>query len=224
MTPPRPASTVLVVRDGPDGIEVAMGLRPPGGHFGGVWVFPGGAVDHADREAADDSDEAWRLAGLRETWEEVGLAIVEPSSVVIPPGNGSVHDRLRTVGASFAVGRMVYLSNWVTPAFVPKRFDTRFYLIDADGPLHPTEELVDVAWVAVTTVVERRHAGELPLMFPTLSHLRYLAGFGDVASVVAETSSLPEIPVVEPRLEEGADGALIVDSDPRFTGRGFRRP
>src|SRR5690554_7616023 len=57
------------------------------GFFGGLWVFPGGKVeeiDHSDlaREAVavpeDADDRPWRSAALRETIEEVGVAITDP--------------------------------------------------------------------------------------------------------------------------------------------------
>ncbi|HJV63930.1 MAG TPA: NUDIX domain-containing protein, partial [Albitalea sp.] len=47
--PPRPAATLVVVRDAPDGIEVLLLLRAErGDHNSGAWVFPGGLVDAAD--------------------------------------------------------------------------------------------------------------------------------------------------------------------------------
>ena len=50
-TPPvRPAASVLLVRDGDDGVEVLIQRRSLGFAFvGGGWVFPGGALDADDR-------------------------------------------------------------------------------------------------------------------------------------------------------------------------------
>ena len=85
---PRPSTTVLLVRDGADGLEVLMVVREDRGQYASAMVFPGGVVD------PQDADEAWlelvdgagnvgaaervrRIAGFRELWEETGLLLVE---------------------------------------------------------------------------------------------------------------------------------------------------
>lgn len=93
---PRHAASVLVLRDGPSGLEVLMVRRSPHASFmPGAYVFPGGAVDAGDGEAGDDAiDEganalgkrigtvtgidsaaaaALAVAALRECFEECGL-------------------------------------------------------------------------------------------------------------------------------------------------------
>lgn len=88
------AATVLLLRDGPDGIEVAMLERHLRSDFaGGAWVFPGGRVEASDGEAghwsgvdpadlvvplgADDERHAlaFLVATVRETFEEAGLLL-----------------------------------------------------------------------------------------------------------------------------------------------------
>lgn len=213
----RPAATLLVVRDGTDGIEVVMGKRPPGGPFGGVWVFPGGAVDPEDLTAAPDPETAWRLAALRETWEEVGLGITDPTGADVPEGPGSVHVRLAAKGVRFATSQLVYLSNWVTPRTVSKRYDTRFFVIAADGEVRSGDELADVEWLAAEVALARHERGEFPMIFPTVSHLRYVRRFGTVAQFIDEARQVDVIPAIEPRPFEREDGIeLLVDNDPRF--------
>jgi len=194
-----------------------MGKRPPGGPFGDVWVFPGGAVDAEDLSAAPDPDTAWMLAALRETWEEVGLAITDPAGADIPPGHGSAHERMARAGVRFATTRLVYLSNWVTPRGVSKRFDTRFYMTPADGDLRSGDELADVAWVPATEALARNDRGIFPLIFPTVSHLRYVSKFSHSEDLLEEARTLDIIPSVEPRAFERGDGIeFVVDNDPRF--------
>jgi glyoxylase-like metal-dependent hydrolase (beta-lactamase superfamily II)/8-oxo-dGTP pyrophosphatase MutT (NUDIX family) len=89
--PPRAAATIVVVRDGANGIEVLLSRRAErGDHNSGAWVFPGGIVDAADRRAhdvgagIDDAAASARLglpangldyyiAAVRECFEESGL-------------------------------------------------------------------------------------------------------------------------------------------------------
>jgi 8-oxo-dGTP pyrophosphatase MutT (NUDIX family) len=90
---PRPAATVLTIRDTPKGYEILMLRRNLRSDFvGGAHVFPGGAVDETDAEAhdlvvgLDDVAASRRLgverdglafyvASLRELFEEAGLLI-----------------------------------------------------------------------------------------------------------------------------------------------------
>jgi len=91
---PRPAATVLALRDGPDGFEVLMLRRNLNSDFvGGAYVFPGGAVDVGDAGAIQDlvvgphdhevsqrlgiesGGLAYYVACLRELFEEAGLLI-----------------------------------------------------------------------------------------------------------------------------------------------------
>ena len=92
---PRPAATVMMVRDAPDGFELLMLKRNLNSDFvGGAYVFPGGGVDAADAtstaehqvEGLTDADASSRLglvegglayyvACLRELFEEAGLLV-----------------------------------------------------------------------------------------------------------------------------------------------------
>src|SRR3981081_2048571 len=70
-----PAATVILLRDGADGLETLMLHRNDRGAFGGMWVFPGGRVDPADLEPdGGDLSGAWR-GSVRETLEEAWLVI-----------------------------------------------------------------------------------------------------------------------------------------------------
>ena len=111
---PRPAATVIVLRRGgrhsERGLEILMLRRGTEARFmPGVWVFPGGAVDPPDREAAASMDSdveadelAHRICGARELGEEASVPL--------------------------AADALFPWSRWVTPAIVPIRFDTRFYV------------------------------------------------------------------------------------------------
>src|SRR6476646_11152913 len=95
-TPPRQAATVILLRGGDERLEVLLVRRTPHARFmGGVWVFPGGAVDAAE----GDGDGAQRTAAIRELREEAAIELDDP-------------------------GALVKFSRWITPAQVRIRFDT----------------------------------------------------------------------------------------------------
>src|SRR5260221_14258612 len=87
---PRPAATVLLVRDGPSGLEVLMVTRNVASDFAsGALVFPGGRVDTADGGTSmpehcragpgvDAAGPAVRLAGLRESFEQAHELLARP--------------------------------------------------------------------------------------------------------------------------------------------------
>src|SRR3954465_2668742 len=90
---PRPASTILLLRDavGTDEIEVFMMVRHYEIDFNsGALVFPGGSVDKGDQEiiaraelytggeGIDASASSFRIAAIRETFEESGILLARP--------------------------------------------------------------------------------------------------------------------------------------------------
>ena len=96
--PVRPAATVMLVRDTPDGISVFLMRRHSAMEFAaGVMVFPGGGVDDRDRNAdvvwfgpeplwwaerfgiESDLAEALVCAAARETFEESGVLFAGPA-------------------------------------------------------------------------------------------------------------------------------------------------
>ena len=87
VVPPRPAATIMLVRDGDSGMEVFMTVRHHAIEFAsGALVFPGGRVEDSDHAIAADaglhrrSDPApgFFVAGIRETFEECGILLARP--------------------------------------------------------------------------------------------------------------------------------------------------
>jgi 8-oxo-dGTP pyrophosphatase MutT (NUDIX family) len=87
---PRPAATIMLVRDGEDGLEVFMTVRHTAIEFAsGALVFPGGRVEQADHDIAaefgvgpltgnDTLGPGFLVAGIRETFEECGILLARP--------------------------------------------------------------------------------------------------------------------------------------------------
>ncbi len=155
---PLPASTVLLLRDGTAGLEVFMVTRHQKSSFlGGALVFPGGGVDPGDgdpRHAAGAAgipaeDLVYRIAAIREVFEETGMLLACRSGErgllgpdALAPIEARHRNRLNAGEIGFAAlleqeglvaapALLVPFAHWITPAVLPKRFDTRFYAVRA---------------------------------------------------------------------------------------------
>jgi 8-oxo-dGTP pyrophosphatase MutT (NUDIX family) len=237
--PPKPASTVLIVRDadGGSGLEVLMVRRSAGMAFGAsAWVFPGGKV------AAVDADPAWdalsggnylhearalRIAAAREVFEESGLLLATREGRGVSADECAGFDTMRGVvekdpaefiklvreaGMHLTLDRLVPFAHWITPEFEPRRFDTHFFLVRApEGQIvkHDGHEAVDHSWVAPLDLIEKRKTGEAKLMFPTRLNLQVLGRSASAAE--AEAAALAKTMVtVEPRVEQREHGKVLV--------------
>ena len=154
---PRPAATVLLLRDGPTGLEVLMTRRSMHASFApGAYVFPGGTLDPADRVVAasplavarDDQDpeqRAYAWAALREAFEELGILLADTgarasagASPHWPSGRdveamqrtpeSDLAEQLAARGWSARLDRLHWWSHWITDRDLPKRFDARFFV------------------------------------------------------------------------------------------------
>lgn len=156
---PRPASTVVILRDGRDGLEVFMVVRHHEIDFAsGALVFPGGKVDPQDADpawehlapyAAPAPDRAFMVAAARETFEEAGLVLALRRGTEVMVDAADAHRLVERHRASLLAGAMTFLdlvrredlllatdlmvpfAHWITPVGVPKRFDTHFLLVAA---------------------------------------------------------------------------------------------
>jgi 8-oxo-dGTP pyrophosphatase MutT (NUDIX family) len=198
----RPASSVLIVRPR-DGIEVLMVERPARGFFGGLMVFPGGAVDPYDAGFGGGRlDGRFRVAGLRETAEEVGIVITESGFAPAPGLRGkALLDELSQRPDGVGLDRMTLISRWITPELAPKRFDTHFYIVEIDGDPEiriDKSELVGSSWVSPDAALERHASGEWSMILPTISHLRWLERFDSISSALRAAAGADGFTVIEP--------------------------
>jgi 8-oxo-dGTP pyrophosphatase MutT (NUDIX family) len=155
--PARPAATVVILRDGGEGIEAFMVVRHRAIDFAaGALVFPGGKVDPGDADggwgvlapvSATPPMRAGYVAAARESFEEAGLMLarrqgapdllsaVETHELVdrhranLIAGTISFLDIVRRERLTLATDLMVPFAHWITPEGVPKRFDTHFLLV-----------------------------------------------------------------------------------------------
>ena len=208
---PRPASTLVLLRTAGGRMETLMIKRQAALFGAGWWVFPGGSLEPADRlpenrelvaGAGREEDIPWIAAALRETAEEVGLCPTRPNRLAERPDPADVYGWLRRSGARMDGGGAALLSNWVTPAGVRKRFDTRFYVAQWGGREEPRPDRAEVAeaeWVAPEAMLGRERR-EYPLIQPTYETLELLARF-DSPQEVVEFARGREVVPIHPPLE-----------------------
>ncbi len=187
---PRQAASVIVLRDADAGPEVLLVRRNPSARFmGGVWVFPGGAVD-AHEQGAD----AHRIAALRELEEEASLKLAGPQE-------------------------LIGFSRWITPAQVSIRFDTYFFLARLPQGQEPSidgGECVDIGWFAPAAALAAHRTGELDLVFPTIKHLEQLGPFASVGELLRYAEAREVVPV-EPRVVlEGEVARILLPGEPGY--------
>jgi 8-oxo-dGTP pyrophosphatase MutT (NUDIX family) len=188
-TVPRQAATVILLRGGAQTLEVLLVQRTPKARFmGGVWVFPGGAVDTTE----GDGDAAHRIAAIRELAEEAAITLDDP-------------------------GALVKFSRWITPPEVKIRFDTHFFLAPAPPGQEPRidgDECVDFGWFEPDAALDAARRDEIALVFPTIKHLEQLAAFGSADEVLAYARGRDVHPVVPRVVKEGEIARIVLPGDP----------
>jgi len=222
--PVRDAGTLIVARPRPrHGLQLLMVERAATmGFAGGATVFPGGAVDEADRALADmlasalePDDLAARIAAIRETVEECGLALTGPRSALSAGRAEAVRRALRSGGSlasvmaeqgiGFDFEALVPFARWCPPPHsASRRFDTRFYIAVAGeehGELVPDgEETVGLGWFSAREVLERADRGQARIIFPTRCNLERLAQFDTADALLAHARAYP-VPLIAPWVE-----------------------
>lgn len=205
--PIRPAATMLIVRSADSGVEVFTLKRSTNMRFLPSYLaFPGGSVSNEDRGIAqtlslqtvveNESDDDWvyAVAAIRETTEEIGwLAAIE--SIEGPRDHAVSEEVQRTLlgevphsfanymeqrGLKINLSRLKFVGRWVTPEYMPARFDTRFFLYVADGvdfcaPLIHAGENEWGRWEVPQELLRRIRENEEQAVPPTLAMLKALA-------------------------------------------------
>ncbi len=212
---PRPAASILLLRDGPAGLETFMVVRHHQIDFAsGALVFPGGRMEPADAEivaALADPLAPFKVAAIREAFEECGvlLARAEGEDGFVPAARAAALDRAAPFADLMARERLapaldalVPFAHWITPDFVPKRFDTHFFLAlaPADQALvHDGREAVDSVWISPQQALAE-HGRRFKLLFPTHRNLWKLAAHADAASALAAARVTPVVTVQPERV------------------------
>lgn len=203
MPPAIPAATVVVVRDGAEGVETLMLRRSSDIAFGGMWAFPGGKVDPVDM--ADEDELTARRCAIREAAEEADLVL--------------------------GLDLLCPFAHWEPPPVIPRRFATWFFLAElpsgSDGEvLVDGREIDEHKWLSARRVLQERDAGNIALAPPTWVTLHDLSRFATGHEAMLWAAGQPEIPRYVTHWREVEGGAVAMwhgdagyeTSDPSLDG------
>jgi 8-oxo-dGTP pyrophosphatase MutT (NUDIX family) len=253
---PRPASTVLLLRDSAAReIEVFMMVRHHQIEFNsGALVFPGGSVEAGDTaiaergelysggEGCDAAGLSFRIAGIRETFEESGILLARPkgSTALVDAKRASeieaAHrtalnerktsflDVLVAGDLSLAIDALVPYAHWITPEGMPKRFDTWFFLAAAPPDqlgAHDGRESTDSVWVSPHEALEGGENGRFKLPFPTTRNLIKLGKQPRVAAALDEASGKPVVTVMPVMTRLNGGRQLVIPREAGYDGEVF---
>ena len=237
LPPATPAATMVIFRHAPTGpAQVLMVQRAKEMRFaGGAAVFPGGRVDDADRalaqqlgaEGADAIDEqAARIAAVRETLEETGLAVgfhQHPSLTearrarAVLLETGELAPMLADLGWTLDLERLVPFSRWRPKHREIRVFDTRFYLADlgtgaVDLAVDDTEN-THLFWASAADALAMADRDEIKVIFPTRRNLERLALFNTYADALRHVAQFPS-QLITPSMElRGGQPWLVIPAD-----------
>ncbi len=176
-----------------------------------VYVFPGGSVTSddqqtertpglcaplADGDAGKTQGSGFRVAALRECFEEAGVLLARRGMEMVTIGERDVErftayrnalqNRALTMialaqqeGLTVATDALTPWAHWITPEAMPKRFDTHFFLAEmpaSQEAAYDDLETTDGIWVTPEEASAAFERGEFPLVFAQIHQLRELHG------------------------------------------------
>jgi 8-oxo-dGTP pyrophosphatase MutT (NUDIX family) len=177
---PRPAASMILLRDGSQGLEVLLVQRnPEQSHFGGAWVFPGGGTH------PDDADP---VATARRELEEEAALTLPPSAELVPFARWIAPEHVS-----------VRFDTWFFAAAAPADAEPK-----VDG-----RECVAARWLRPADALAAHARGELLLVFPTIKQLERLGETGSVVETLAAARRRPVV-IVQPRIVTRGDGVEVL--------------
>ncbi|MEO7642178.1 MAG: MBL fold metallo-hydrolase [Ramlibacter sp.] len=207
---PRPAATVLLLRDAPQGIELLMTRRSPSASFApGAYVFPGGGIDAADAQAhgiaarrptQSDTHLTQAVAAIRESFEELGVLLARHADgrsadaydIAALDRHQPFAAQCQARGLILAADQVFVLAHWITDRDLPRRFDVPFLVArmpPGQQPVADETEQFEPVWVRPADALARHQAGNFFMIFPTIRTLERLQKFAAVDEVLAACAS-----------------------------------
>jgi 8-oxo-dGTP pyrophosphatase MutT (NUDIX family) len=250
----RPASTILLLRDR-GGIEVFMMVRHYQIEFAsGALVYPGGSVDAGDqdivgtrelydnRDGLDAASLKFRIAAIRETFEESGILLARPRGsealitaaqadeisqahrTALCEGKTSFAQIVADNGLVLALDQLAHYAHWITPVVMPKRFDTHFFVAKAPPEqvgIHDGRESTDSIWVSPREALEGGESGRFKLPFPTTRTLIKLGKQPSVDAALEDARRSAVVTVMPIVSRDGDRRMLRIPAEAGYDGELF---
>ena len=207
------AATVLLLRDGPQGLEVLMTRRAMTASFApGAYVFPGGGIDDADaqshahakrRPTQSDTALTQAIAAIRESFEELGILLAhhadgsparteDIAALDRQASGGSFAQQCAERGLTLSADQVFVLAHWITDRDLPRRFDVPFLVArmpEGQTPVADEKEQFAPEWVRPADALQRHAEGNFFIIFPTERTLQRLQAYATVDAVLADCAS-----------------------------------
>ncbi|PVU98891.1 hypothetical protein BB560_005590 [Smittium megazygosporum] len=235
-----------------------MAKRVENGSYSNAHVFPGGKLDPEDSsprwkkftdysEKTDSALERFKICAIRETFEETGLFLAETkepakASSLLKSFKSSEHhnsslfiDNLEGTDFVIPTSRLQYISRWITPQHLKRRFDTPFFLFCASegsksddfilGQIYPKNKLdalyaqpSEIAFLEWLTPGEflnpSRPIGLYPPQFYIMTILSRVYNYSDLSSLSSLLHPIhPTTPFFSPTTDGGSIATLAGDID-----------
>jgi 8-oxo-dGTP pyrophosphatase MutT (NUDIX family) len=220
----------------------------------GALVFPGGSVDKGDKEIVtrtefytggegfDDDALSFRVAAIRETFEESGILLARQDGsrdlidaarareieaacrVPLCEGKMGLLEVLAQNEIRLALDELVPYAHWITPEGMPKRFDTWFFLAAAPPDqlgAHDGRESTDSIWVSPREALAGGESGRFKLPFPTTRNLIKLGKQSNVRAALAEARGTPIVTVMPVMTRLNGGRQLRIPKEAGYDGELF---
>jgi 8-oxo-dGTP pyrophosphatase MutT (NUDIX family) len=178
------------------------------------------------------------VAAVRECFEEAGILLAgrEDGEVLrlegeegrrLAAGRRALNSRATTFvtlceaeSLVLPLGRMEYFSHWITPVGAPRRFDTRFFVVEAPGhqvAVHDEGETVGSRWIAPHDALAYHEDGTFDLLLPTMENLSALGRFARAGDLLEAARRASEVRAMVPRIRLDTGGVRIfLPGDPGY--------
>ena len=228
----RPAATVLLLRDTPDGLQVLMTRRSMTASFApGAYVFPGGGIDAADAQAhgqalrrATQSDLrlTQAIAAIRESFEELGILLAQRADgtaataedIAALDRSGPFAAQCAARGLTLTANGVFVFAHWITDRDLPRRFDVPFLVArmpEGQTPVADEAEQFEPVWISPAQALAQHAAGNFFIIFPTIRTLQRLQAFATVDAVLTACAVDDE-----PLWTSCPRGGLLAGKDERY--------
>jgi glyoxylase-like metal-dependent hydrolase (beta-lactamase superfamily II)/8-oxo-dGTP pyrophosphatase MutT (NUDIX family) len=202
---PLPAATVLLLRDGEQGLEVLMTRRSMSASFApGAYVFPGGGIDASDAEihhlvkrrpTQDDTRLTQAVAAIRESFEELGVLLAtdregrmaDMNDIAKLDRSQALHTQCEALGLQLAADHVFVLAHWITDRDLKRRFDVPFLVArmpEGQTPVADEQEQFEPVWIRPAEALRRHREEEFFIIFPTIRTLERMQAHASVDSVL----------------------------------------